>query len=56
MTLFGALHFSILAAIAIAAAVFAWSGRRGIFPIKHLVWALGLALALNELVWWFYSY
>jgi hypothetical integral membrane protein (TIGR02206 family) len=56
MTLFGALHCSILGAIALAAAAFAWLGRRGIFPVQHMGWALGLALALNELIWWFYRY
>jgi hypothetical protein len=50
VTLFGTLHCSILLAIAIAAATFAWLGRRGIVPVKPLVWTLGLALALNELV------
>jgi len=56
VTLFGTLHCSILLAIAIAAAAFAWLGRRGIVPVKPLAWTLGLALALNELVWWLYRY
>lgn len=56
VTLFGTLHCSILLAIALAAAAFAWLGRRGIFPVKPMAWTLGVALALNELVWWFYRY
>ncbi len=56
VTLFGTLHCSILLATALAAAAFAWLGRRGIFPVKRMAWILGVALALNELVWWFYRY
>ncbi len=56
VTLFGTLHCSILVAIALAAALFTWLARRRIFPAKPLAWTLGLALALNELIWWFYRY
>jgi hypothetical integral membrane protein (TIGR02206 family) len=56
VTLFGTLHCSILLAIAFAAAVFACLGRRRVIPVKYLAWALGAALALNELVWWIYRY
>jgi hypothetical integral membrane protein (TIGR02206 family) len=56
VTLFGTLHCSILLAIAIVAAAFAGLGRRGIFPVRPMTWTLGAALALNEVVWWFYRY
>ena len=55
-TLFGTLHCFILLAVAIAASAFAWLGRRGIFSVKRMAWTLGVALASNELVWWFYRY
>jgi hypothetical integral membrane protein (TIGR02206 family) len=56
MRLFGLLHFTILGAIAIAAALFVWLSRRGILPVRQIGFGLGLALALNELIWWVYRY
>jgi hypothetical integral membrane protein (TIGR02206 family) len=56
MQLFGALHLSILAAILIVAIELAWLIRRGKLPFRQTCWALGLALAANELVWWVYRY
>jgi hypothetical integral membrane protein (TIGR02206 family) len=56
MRLFGPLHVSILAAVAVIAAAFAWLCRRGLLPAKGMRWGLGLALASNELVWWVYRY
>ena len=55
MTLFGTLHSPSWQPLR-SQLPFAWLGRRGIVPVKHLAWSLGLALALNELVWWFYRY
>jgi hypothetical integral membrane protein (TIGR02206 family) len=56
MTLFGPVHLSILGAIAALAAALAWLCRANILPAKPMRWALGLALASNELVWWVYRY
>lgn len=56
MRLFGPLHLGILAIIAITATVFAFLGRRSILPARHIKWGLGLALALNELIWWIFRY
>jgi len=56
MKLFGPLHFTILGIIAITAVVFAWLARRGVLPVRLITWGLGLALALNELIWWVYRY
>jgi hypothetical integral membrane protein (TIGR02206 family) len=56
MRLFGPLHVSILAAIAAIAALLAWLCRRSILSAKRMRWALGMALAANELAWWVYRY
>jgi hypothetical integral membrane protein (TIGR02206 family) len=56
MRLFGPLHCSILAAIAVLAGALAWSCRGNILPAKPMRLILGLALASNELVWWVYRY
>jgi len=56
MRLFGALHLTILIVIAVLAATLAWLGRKELLPAKRLSWGLGLALAVNELIWWTYRY
>jgi hypothetical integral membrane protein (TIGR02206 family) len=49
--LFAPLHLSILAIVATTALLLSWLPR-GVFQPR----ALGIALAANELVWWFYRY
>ena len=56
MRLFGSLHASLLAAIALSSAVVAVLCRRKIVPARAVRLAIGFGLALNELVWWAFRY
>jgi len=54
--LLGFAHLALIAAIAILAWAGAFACRRGIVPARPLRWALGWALAVNELIWWVFRY
>jgi hypothetical integral membrane protein (TIGR02206 family) len=54
--IFGVLHLSLLAAIAVAAFVLSRLCRRGWLPKRAARLTLGWALASNEIVWWTYRY
>jgi hypothetical integral membrane protein (TIGR02206 family) len=56
VSLFGPLHLLLLLAIAIAAAGLSLLMRRGILPERLTCRMLGLALAVNEVVWWIWRY
>lgn len=56
MRIFGLLHLSLLAAIAVAAVVFSLLCRRGWVPKRAARLGLGWALAINEIIWWAYRY
>jgi hypothetical integral membrane protein (TIGR02206 family) len=56
MKLFGALHISLLIAIASIAAALPILCRRGLVPMRGARLTIGWALAINELIWWIYRY
>lgn len=56
MPLFGTTHLALLAAIAAAAALLAWGCRARRLPPRIVRFALGIALAVNELIWWAFRY
>ena len=56
MVLFGPVHLTILAIIATLAFVLALACRGGILPPDAVRLTLGIALAANELVWWWFRY
>ncbi len=56
MILFGPTHLTILAMIALVSALLVWLFRSNAVPHGRLRVILGMALAANELVWWFYRY
>lgn len=56
MTLFGALHISLLVAIVVVAAGLVVLCRSGRLQPRRLCIVLGCALALNELIWWIWRY
>lgn len=56
MALFGSTHLTLLAGIAAVGALLTWACRTGRLPGRAVRIALGLALAVNELVWWVFRY
>jgi hypothetical integral membrane protein (TIGR02206 family) len=56
VTLFGALHISLLAAIATVSCALALLSRRGHIPSRPVRLALGWGIVLNEVVWWAFRY
>lgn len=56
MTLFGPLHITLLLAIFVLALVLVTLCRRGIVPAKIVCRAVGLGLAVNEIIWWIWRY
>jgi hypothetical integral membrane protein (TIGR02206 family) len=54
--LFGPLHLSLLAAIALLAAALPLYCRRRPHALRPVRLALGLLIAVNELVWWTFRY
>ena len=56
MPLFGTLHLSLLAAIALAGVAGAILCRRGVMPVRAARLAIGYGLAVNELAWWAFRY
>jgi hypothetical integral membrane protein (TIGR02206 family) len=52
--LFGPGHFAVLAAIPAAAAILGWFARKSSAEARRICSALGVALAINELVWYAY--
>ena len=56
MQLFGALHLSLIGAIALAAAILAILCRSRRIPHRPLRLIIGYGLAVNEIIWWVYRY
>ena len=56
MRLFGPLHLSLLAAIAVVTLLLVWLARRGLLNARTARISIGLALAVNELIWWTFRY
>lgn len=56
MKLFGVLHLSLLAVIALITIVLAVCCRRGVITQRATRLAVGGALAINELIWWVFRY
>jgi hypothetical integral membrane protein (TIGR02206 family) len=54
--LFGPLHLTLLLAIAVSALTLVTLCRRGTLSPRATCFALGLALAINEVVWWISRY
>lgn len=56
MKLFGPLHLTILAIIAILTGILAALCRRYLLPVKATRRLVGAAIAVNEVIWWTYRY
>lgn len=56
MTLFGPIHLTLLATIAVVGVALAWACRTGLASGRVLRITLGVALAVNELLWWIFRY
>ena len=56
MPLFGPLHLTILAIVALMAAGFVTLCRRSDRTLRASRWVIGSALTVNELIWWVYRY
>ena len=56
MPLFGLIHLTLLASIALPGIVLAWACRTKRVPPRPVRVTLGLALAANELIWWVFRY
>jgi hypothetical integral membrane protein (TIGR02206 family) len=56
MKLFGPIHLTLLAAIALLGVLLAWACRTRRVSARAVRITLGLALAANELVWWAFRY
>ncbi|MDZ4801379.1 MAG: TIGR02206 family membrane protein [Bryobacteraceae bacterium] len=56
MPLFGTIHLTLLASIAVTAALLAILCRTGRIPTRPTRLILGYTLGLNELIWWAFRY
>ncbi len=56
MPLFGTVHLSLLAAIALIGWALSWACRTNRLPPTLVRRVLGIALAVNELIWWAFRY
>jgi hypothetical integral membrane protein (TIGR02206 family) len=56
MPLFGALHLTLLATVAVIATLIAFLCRAGRIPARGTRLILGYGLAVNELIWWCFRY
>ncbi len=56
MPLFGPLHLALLATIAAFGGALAWACRTNRLAGQQVRMALGIALAVNELIWWGFRY
>jgi hypothetical integral membrane protein (TIGR02206 family) len=56
MKLFGPLHVTLLVAIGVSALTLVTLCRRGVLSARAVSFALGSALAINEIVWWISRY
>src|SRR5579883_897807 len=56
MPLFGVVHLSLLALIAAIGVALCWLCRRRPSAARPICLALGIALAVNEIIWWIFRY
>jgi hypothetical integral membrane protein (TIGR02206 family) len=56
MKTFGSLHIALLTMIAVLATISVWVVRRNVRLLQVARWAIGGALAVNEIIWWTWRY